>query len=152
MSTFVKITDLPNFESACCTRCGGTGHYSFCTMYGTTCFKCGGAKRQLTKRGQVAANWERAQLKKPVHALQVGDKVKVPFGLGYKYRYETIQAIEPDTLQAGYLRLTLEHSVLVEPPNYCMTVLVTVARRRELRAAALDLQSTLTKTGKIRFI
>lgn len=25
-----------------CGRCGGSGHYSFCPMYGTTCFGCGG--------------------------------------------------------------------------------------------------------------
>ena len=25
-----------------CTRCGGSGHYSRCASYGTTCFKCSG--------------------------------------------------------------------------------------------------------------
>lgn len=25
-----------------CPRCLGTGHYSYCTMYGNTCFKCNG--------------------------------------------------------------------------------------------------------------
>lgn len=25
-----------------CPRCGGSGKYSFCTMYGDTCFKCNG--------------------------------------------------------------------------------------------------------------
>ena len=29
---------------ATCTRCDGTGHYSYCSQYGTTCFKCGGQK------------------------------------------------------------------------------------------------------------
>ena len=27
---------------ATCNRCGGTGHYSYCTMYGSTCFGCSG--------------------------------------------------------------------------------------------------------------
>ena len=25
-----------------CPRCGGSGTYSYCTMYGNTCFKCNG--------------------------------------------------------------------------------------------------------------
>jgi hypothetical protein len=29
-----------------CTRCGGSGHYSYCQMHGTTCFKCGGSGAQ----------------------------------------------------------------------------------------------------------
>lgn len=35
-----------------CTRCGGYGQYSYCQMYGSTCFKCGGTgyqKAKLTK-------------------------------------------------------------------------------------------------------
>jgi hypothetical protein len=31
-----------------CTRCGGSGRYSYCTAYGSTCFKCSGNKLQLT--------------------------------------------------------------------------------------------------------
>lgn len=27
---------------AACTRCKGTGHYSYCPRYGTTCFRCDG--------------------------------------------------------------------------------------------------------------
>lgn len=34
-------------EGQTCSRCCGGGHYSYCQMYGTTCFKCGG-------RGTVA--------------------------------------------------------------------------------------------------
>jgi hypothetical protein len=36
-----------------CTRCGGSGHYSYCQRFGTTCFKCDGNKLQTvtpTKR------------------------------------------------------------------------------------------------------
>jgi hypothetical protein len=29
-----------------CTRCGGTGHYSYNMRHGTTCFKCSGNKLQ----------------------------------------------------------------------------------------------------------
>src|SRR5207249_1748734 len=42
------------FESETCSRCGGSGHYSYCQRYGTTCFKCGGRTTVLTKRGEAA--------------------------------------------------------------------------------------------------
>jgi hypothetical protein len=36
-----------------CGRCGGSGHYSYCSMYGTTCFGC---------RGSGNRGWEVAKL------------------------------------------------------------------------------------------
>lgn len=51
-------TTTLRFETESCSRCGGSGQYSFCTMYGSTCFKCGGSKRQYTRAGKVAmAAW-----------------------------------------------------------------------------------------------
>lgn len=47
-----------------CNRCGGSGSYSYCQMYGTTCFGCGGSGGKAPKltdnlletvRQQVAA-------------------------------------------------------------------------------------------------
>lgn len=32
-----------------CTRCGGSGQYSYCQQWGTTCFKCGGSGHQMPK-------------------------------------------------------------------------------------------------------
>lgn len=42
-------------ETVTCSRCCGSGNYSWCQRYGTTCFKCGGRKAVLTKRGAAAA-------------------------------------------------------------------------------------------------
>lgn len=36
-----RIVGLEHGEA--CSRCWGSGHYSFCPGYGTRCFKCGGA-------------------------------------------------------------------------------------------------------------
>jgi len=36
-------------ESVTCGRCGGSGHYSYCQMWGTVCFECKGAKRVAEK-------------------------------------------------------------------------------------------------------
>ena len=42
-----KILKMSDEEKAkyhlfTCPRCGGSGRYSYCTMYGDTCFKCHG--------------------------------------------------------------------------------------------------------------
>jgi hypothetical protein len=38
-----------------CSRCGGSGHYSYCQRFGTTCFKCGGKGIQRTRAAKAAA-------------------------------------------------------------------------------------------------
>lgn len=66
------------FETTECTRCGGTGHYSFNLIHGTTCFKCGGRKVQLSRRGAAACKaWDAlmAAMETPVDQVKVGDKV-----------------------------------------------------------------------------
>ena len=42
------------YETETCSRCGGSGHYSYNQRTGTTCFKCLGAGLQRTKRGARA--------------------------------------------------------------------------------------------------
>lgn len=42
------------FESLLCSRCCGSGQYSYCSLYGRTCFKCHGNGVVLTKRGHAA--------------------------------------------------------------------------------------------------
>ncbi|MGG1146981.1 hypothetical protein [Bacillus wiedmannii] len=44
------FTRLVGIECAdYCTRCGGTGNYSYNPMHGSTCFKCEGRKYQMPK-------------------------------------------------------------------------------------------------------
>lgn len=68
-----------NYEMKSCSRCGGSGHYSYCTMYGTTCFKCGGSGKQLTRKGSAAKLRVMAiretLYNKPVSSVVVGDKI-----------------------------------------------------------------------------
>lgn len=68
------------FEAQWCGRCGGTGHYSYCQMYGTTCFGCNGQRIVLTKRGQAAAQYYREMFEIPLSEVKVGDVVR-PSGM-----------------------------------------------------------------------
>jgi hypothetical protein len=63
------------FESQVCSRCGGSGHYSYCQMYGTTCFKCAGKKEVLTARGAAAQTYFTAICSKKAGEIKVGDKI-----------------------------------------------------------------------------
>lgn len=64
-------------ESETCSRCGGTGNYSYCQMYGTRCFKCAGRKEVLTKRGAAAANFLREIRSRLINDLKPGDWIQV---------------------------------------------------------------------------
>jgi hypothetical protein len=63
------------FETTTCSRCGGSGNYSYCQMHGTTCFGCGGSGHQLTKRGSVAQKWYALQQTVEPKDVKVGDRV-----------------------------------------------------------------------------
>lgn len=67
------------FEYEDCTRCGGTGHYSFNQMEGTRCRRCRGRKRTINRRGNAAyTRWKEhvdARLTTPVLDLKPGDIV-----------------------------------------------------------------------------
>jgi hypothetical protein len=64
-------------ERETCSRCNGSGSYSYCQRFGSTCFKCAGKKEVYTKRGQAAANYLKTLRSIKIEDVQVGDTVKV---------------------------------------------------------------------------
>lgn len=70
------------YDIESCSRCGGSGHYSRCQMYGTTCFKCGGKTTTLTRAAAKAAaaiqEFITAHFSVAVETLVVGDRIKLP--------------------------------------------------------------------------
>jgi hypothetical protein len=56
-----KITDI--FDTEPCTRCGGTGRYSYCQRFGDMCFKCNGNKVAFTKKATPFVQELRARIK-----------------------------------------------------------------------------------------
>jgi hypothetical protein len=69
------------YETKTCGRCGGSGTYSYCTMYGSTCFGCRGRKKVLSRAGSKAraavTAFITATFSVPVEALVVGDRISV---------------------------------------------------------------------------
>jgi hypothetical protein len=64
------------FESRVCTRCHGSGSYSFNLRHGSICYGCGGRGEQLTKRGAEAQRFFRELSMVSVSDLKVGDVVR----------------------------------------------------------------------------
>lgn len=71
------------FETTDCTRCAGTGNYSYNPMHGTRCFKCAGRKVQISRAGAAARKaWDAVMdtMARPVEEIQVGSRVKLREG------------------------------------------------------------------------
>lgn len=73
-------TAKKRLERAVCGRCGGSGHYSYCAMYGTTCFGCDGKREVVTTRGRVAMQFLERLRGRKAKDVKPGDKVKTPWG------------------------------------------------------------------------
>ena len=137
------------FESETCSRCGGSGHYSYCSMYGTVCFKCHGKKVTLTKRGAAAQALYTKLASKPNTNLVAGDQIWFVDGVFGKSRWITVKSITPDQHNAGYIVIDSDGAQLHEVPG----TLARVRLNAEQRAAVLDVcvafERSLNKQGKV---
>lgn len=61
------------YDQQTCSRCGGSGSYSWCQTYGSTCFRCGGRGTVTTRQGRKAAELVNEALTVPVEDIKVGD-------------------------------------------------------------------------------
>lgn len=173
-TTATETADKREFESTTCGRCGGSGHYSYCQMYGTICFRCRGAKRIYTKRGLAAKLYFEALLSKPASALEVGMKIKVGSitngGTPFEH-WATITEIEDNSVtrkhgfgvqgQPGVYEYTGFNIYTrsekfgsgcsgAVSPTTMFRVAADAATKQEAKKKALDYQDTLTKTGTVR--
>lgn len=155
------------FETEVCSRCGGTGHYSYNQVDGTKCFKCRGEKMAYTKRGRAAKDFYIASRCIEPKDVKIGDVIRF---VGIKRL--TVAKIE--LKQSGYSinsrtgeKTPIEHyiftnenglsgavqNVRTTPGSYwSVQILPTAEQNQKLIAEALAYQETLTKSGKPRKI
>ena len=72
----ITQTSKAGFEVEPCTRCAGSGHFSYCEMYGTRCFQCAGRKEKYTDRGHAAFARFKLSLQLPAGGFQPGMFIK----------------------------------------------------------------------------
>lgn len=146
-----EIKQKPLFESEVCTRCCGTGHYSFNMVSGTRCFGCGGVGHKLTKRGHAAQTYINELRKAKVSDLKVGDLIR--FDLDTVYCYERITSIEPSQYNDGRITVNAIRTKTQEPIGFVAFATTPVTRgftndeKIAMREQALAYQATLTKQG-----
>jgi hypothetical protein len=147
------------FESKVCTRCGGTGNFSFCPRYGSTCFKCHGAGDVLTKRGAATQKYLNELRTKKASDFIVGDVIKCT---GFpSYWFARITEIRTgwqiDKRTPTHPRLTFitenkkvgTHTVQTYD-HHQFRIGETAEQKTASREAALAYQATLTKAGTPR--
>lgn len=156
---------MARLESVVCGRCGGTGHYSYCSMYGTVCFGCGGSGRKLTKRGRAAAVYMESLRMKKASEVELGEWIVMEGIPGYSasklLKVETIETMLKSygTVEGGVttwhpgLRFTgvtkegKEESYGLGGTEMEVMMGRTKAERLAHLEMALAYQETLTKSG-----
>lgn len=164
-----------SFETKPCTRCGGSGHYSYCSTHGTRCFGCGGKGWQYTKRGAAAQAFYAASLCIPARDVHPGMMIRIPGLAGIAAtRWLRVERIEADVHRSkahdadewtetpavqilGQSRLAGRKDwTLTEDYGYGVSadtpvrVEQTADDKRAKVAAALAYQDTLTQAAKPR--
>lgn len=141
------------FETCTCSRCGGSGNYSYCPMYGTMCFKCVGAGRVLTKRGVVAQAYFTQLCTVLVTEIEVGDVVKVDWGNGWA-KVESIgfsdsKYKDKDGEWQSYYEIKTNKGNIGTFPHSTIRKGQSVGDKAKKIQQALDYQASLTKLGKV---
>jgi hypothetical protein len=156
------------FELMTCSRCGGSGQFSYCEDYGSKCFKCHGKKVCLTAKGKAAAEFYAESLKVPVETLKVGDLVQMDDFFKQVIYFAPITKIETK-LQTGS---SLKDGVMVPYSHEMLMITTTHAKygdygmgvwpgtmvrkgwgaefKAEKLAAAMAYQASLTKAGTVK--
>jgi hypothetical protein len=160
------------FERQTCTRCGGSGSYSWCAAYGSKCFLCAGKGKILTKRGAAAAAYWSEIRKRRADTLKPGDVVHMdsitmggtpftywakvldvtPGGVegAYAINAETGERLHParTDLITVHTKHKVEERSDVVPPEQLYIVRGDITEQRRTLTLAIAYQATLTKTGK----
>lgn len=150
------------FEAQVCTRCSGSGSYSFNLRDGSMCYGCGGLGEQLTKRGKAAQAFLRNSLMRKVADLKGGEMIRhsgiTNGGDSYTYAAQVVVAPEMDPngqtcisngVTHRYWVLRVTSKKFGDAVRYTFpTAPVELIATKEDRERALAFQATLTKAGK----
>lgn len=155
---------MSKFETKVCSRCGGSGKYSFNLMHGTMCYGCNGSGIQFTKRGLAARQFFDESLTVPASELKVGMAIKE--SSGWK-NFSVIQAIHHGTDKelgekhctsysmgpAGDKQMILADTGRCKAkfyPDCRVRVMHTDEEKQAKIKIALEYQATLNANGTVR--
>jgi len=121
------------FDRKVCSRCHGSGQYSYCQMHGTTCFGCGGSGKQLTAKGKQQSAAYTASLSRPASEIKEGEFIR--YWPSNKWR----KVLKVETKE-NYIGIWTSERVDDRyncEPNSMVESIKSETHRRELLAAAI---------------
>ena len=151
-----EMTSPLGFETKVCSRCGGSGQYSFNQIDGSRCYGCNGEKFQYTKRGKAAKLFYVESLNIMPADVKVGQRIDNGCG---KYTVAEIVGVEKS---GAYIKngvtIPMEWLVFISAQGtrvsmqveYPVKLVPHGEEKARLVAAALAYQDTLTATGTPR--
>ena len=146
------------FETETCSRCGGSGRYSFCQMYGDMCFKCSGKGKVYTMRAMAALAYGRELRTVKTSEVQIGwllYEMASPLGGKAGWHVVTNSALSnctwrtQDGKEGSYWLLETSEGGLNTFPESPVQAVPNRERLAEVKALSLAYQATLTKAGKV---
>jgi hypothetical protein len=161
LAELIEKSEALRLERETCSRCGGSGTYSYCQMYGTRCFKCAGRQEVLTKRGAAANAYLTKLRSKPASELKIGDTI-LSDGMLSRARWEKVVEIRPGDrdLDGGAIinGEVIPPAIVIETPgcryhttpDQMFRVFVSKEHEIETLRQAIAYQATLTKAGQPR--
>jgi ribosomal protein L40E len=140
------------FENVTCTRCGGTGKYSWNPIELDRCRKCGGSGFCFTKRGQAAFQHYLASQNVAVEELEAGMFIWDTIKNNRWVRIESIGRSASCAILNGqhvhYIEIETSRATHCVFPETTVRAVKNEEQRKQQLAQALEYQATLTKTGK----
>lgn len=107
------------YERQTCSRCLGTGKYSYNALHGDRCYGCHGTGRQLTKRAEKARRAVGDVLRKLeilATKLRPGDLVRAcEFDADFSGAIEIVTIAAEGDYRSGYMVGTMLRAGVVEP-------------------------------------
>jgi hypothetical protein len=153
-----ELTSPLGFEMKVCSRCHGSGQYSYNQIDGSRCYGCHGEKKQYTKRGKAAKLFYVESLKMDPADVQVGQRIETMGG--GKYTVDQIVGVEQQgayMLPNGTWKPTMVHVFIsrqgtrfTATEGFKVKLVPNAETKAKLAAAALAYQDTLTATGTPR--
>ena len=147
------------FETTTCSRCCGSGKYSFNLIHGSRCYGCGGSGKVLTKRGKAAQKWFRDAISRPAREVPVGWLVWWPdvSAMGKSKWVTVADSSEPHQIGTSGNGeplmvvdfITMSGSKCGVSPDTLVRAVESIAQRDAVLQQAIAYQETLNpNTGK----
>jgi hypothetical protein len=145
------------FETKTCSRCAGSGSYSFNQIDGSRCYGCGGSGLQLTKRGAVARAHFYATTRVAIEDVRPGWIIWDEAFLGRRAKWmpvveagpsETRSSVDGGATWIAHLMVRTARGSYSAPAGSMVRAAPDAATINALLDAAVAFQATLTATGK----